>query len=108
MGFFGIPIALSISSFVLIFFLIKEHKKKDFFNFSKIQIRELLKYLFLSLIIYIVSNEINSTNYIKEAGLVFAVSISGIVSVLIFSFFIFIFDRNLYNQIIKVISNKFS
>ena len=107
-GFYGIPIALSISSYSLIFFLIKEHKKKNFFNFSKIQLNDSIKYFILSLIIYFSCSETSSINYIKEMSLIFVLMSSLCVAVTIFLLFIFIFERSLYNRVIRSISNKIS
>lgn len=104
-GFMGIPLALSISTWVLVLLLYIEHKKRNFFVIDLDIKKQMLKYFLFSIFLFILGQLIKNTDLlISTSNFIQIVFLSS----LFFSFymtFVFFFDRELMDQLI-LLGNK--
>lgn len=102
-GFIAVPLALSISAFLNLFLLLREHKKSQFFVLEKEQIIYFCKYLLLSIFLFLVINVIDSFGF-NIKNLFIDVFLKSLLPLILWASFISIYDieiRNLFTAYIK-------
>ncbi|MDC0586491.1 murein biosynthesis integral membrane protein MurJ [Gammaproteobacteria bacterium] len=104
-GFFAIPVAISISSWVNLILLLHEHKKLKFFLLTRTRIIYALKYLAISIAVSIIIIATDLFLHNLSIG-----KLSGMILELSFAIFaltimIYKFDRESYNEIKSFIFN---
>jgi putative peptidoglycan lipid II flippase len=104
MGFIGIPLALSISTWILVIFLYIEHKKRDFFLIDLDIKKQILKYSLFSIFLLISGMVIKNTILLTSVSNFFQIAL---ISFLFFSFyiiFVFFLDKKLMDKFILLLN----
>ena len=104
-GFLGIPIALSVSSYALFFLLLSEHKKKNFFSYDNLNLSPALKYLALSILIFFSCKEISELLILSYDNVLITLFAGAIYSSFVFIIFLSIFDKEILIQTKEVLLN---
>ena len=101
MGFLGIPLAFSISAWINTILLYSEHRKLNFFKLNKNLIVHSVKYILFSLALVLTLPSL--TNFLEELSLNSfpKTLIIFLVFVMLFSIFVFFFDKKTYSEISK-------
>lgn len=102
-GFLGIPIALSVSSYALFFFLLSEHKKRNFFSYNSLNLSQALKYFALSTLIFFGCKEISELLILSYDNVMAIIFAAGVFSSFVFVIFLSIFERDILIQSKKVL-----
>tara|TARA_B100002019_G_scaffold292439_1_gene315522 strand:+ start:4123 stop:5679 length:1557 start_codon:yes stop_codon:yes gene_type:complete len=98
-GFRGVPLALSISSWVLVYLLLKEHKKNNFFKIEAEVKLNVFKYIFLFFLILSSGFWLSNFSQIDNLTSVNKILIISSIEVCIYLGFVYLFDRDLSKQL---------
>jgi len=106
-GFTGVPLALSISTWILVFLLYIEHKKRNFFLIDLDIKKQIFKYSLLSIFLLISGTFIKNTDLlISTSNFIQIVLISSLYFSLYMTF-VFFFDKELMDQLKFLVKNIF-
>ena len=104
-GFRGVPLALSISSWVLVYLLLKEHKKLNFFKIEADVKSNIFKYISLFFLMMAVGLLLTNYSQIENLNSFYKIIIISSIEVFIYLGFVYLFDRELSKQL-KILYRK--
>ena len=107
MGYKGVPLALSISTWVLAFFLFVEHKKRNFLVIDSEIRKQFLKYFFFSVLLIFISLFAKSTNLLISSSNLIQISLISSIFIIFYGSFVYLFDKELINQFKGLIGRAF-
>ena len=101
LGFLGIPLAFSISSWINAILMYIEHKKLNFFRFNKGLILYSIRYILFSFLLVIVLSYISS--FLQELGLSLLTEtlLTFLNFLILLLIFVYFFDKKTYSELLK-------
>ena len=107
MGFSGIPLALSISTWILVLLLYMEHKKRNFFVIDVEVKKQIFKYSFLSIFLFILGTFIKNTDLLISTSNFIQIVFISFLFIFLYMAFVFFFDKELMDQLRSLVNKIF-
>lgn len=101
-GFIGIPLALSISTWALLFILIYDHVREQFYKITNSFMSNIFNYSFFSVLLFYFLSSLKSSSFFLMLSSINKLLVLSVISLVIYVIFLRIYDQEFYRQIKRI------